>query len=47
LIAERTSGFAYGEMARLELKIRGAPPDRRWQAEGLTDVVKTLVRQAA
>ena len=26
LLAKRSSGFAFGEMARLELKIRGAPP---------------------
>ena len=26
LPAKRSSGFAYGEMARLESKIRGAPP---------------------
>ena len=27
LPAKRTSGFAFGEMARLESKIRGAPPE--------------------
>jgi len=42
LLAKRSSGFAKGEMARLELKIRGAPPEGRWHPEGMTDEVDEL-----